>query len=77
MHAALEKVRQGFEIVINQGDQPVAVIKTVEFRGRYIDQCIELLRSRGSNALPDEDFARDVQAAIDAHRDMFDPPSWD
>jgi len=76
LHAVLEKVRKGIEIVIEQDRQPVAVIKTPRFRGREIDECIALMRSRGSHAIPDENFAKDVQAAIDAHREPLDPPSW-
>lgn len=31
----------------------------------------------GGAPIPDEDFARDVQAGIDARRDSFEPPAWD
>ena len=77
LHAVLERVRQGVEIVIEQDHRPVAVIKTPEFRGRDIDECIALLKAQGSHAIPDEDFAEDVRAAIDAHREPLNPPSWD
>jgi hypothetical protein len=33
--------------------------------------------ARGSTATVDEDFARDVEAAIAAHREPLDPPAWD
>ncbi len=31
----------------------------------------------GEAPVQDEEFARDVQAAIDARRDSFEPPVWD
>jgi hypothetical protein len=70
MHAVLE-------IVIEQDRQPVAVIKPPQFRGREIDECIALHEVPGSQAIPDEDLTNDMQAAIDAHREPRDPPSWD
>jgi antitoxin (DNA-binding transcriptional repressor) of toxin-antitoxin stability system len=77
VHAVIEKVRQGAEVVIEHDHRPVAVIKTPQFRGRDIEECIAIAKAQGSHAIPDEDFAKDVQAAIDAHRDPLDPPSWD
>jgi|GEM_PF-7073649 len=31
----------------------------------------------GYAPVPNEDFAKDVQAAVDARRDSFEPPAWD
>jgi antitoxin (DNA-binding transcriptional repressor) of toxin-antitoxin stability system len=76
-HSVLERVRQGAEVIIEQDNQPIAVIKTPELRGRDIDECIALLKAEGSQAVPDQDFANDVQAGIDENRESFDPPSWD
>lgn len=77
LHAVLQQVRDGAEVVIEQDQQPVAIIRTPQFRARDIDECIALMKARGSGAVPDQDFARDIQAAIDAHREPIDPPSWD
>jgi antitoxin (DNA-binding transcriptional repressor) of toxin-antitoxin stability system len=81
IHAVLEKVRQGEEVIIEEGYRRVAVIKPVEGPGRSIDECIALARAYeerlGYAPLPDPDFAKDVQSAIDAHLGPFDPPSWD
>ena len=49
--------------------------------GRKLSECIALARAYeakiGYAPVPDEDFARDVQAGIDARRDSFEPPAWD
>lgn len=80
-HAVLEKVRAGVEIVVEQDHRPVAVIKTPQGPGRKISECIALAKAYeeklGYAPVPDPDFAQDVQAAIDAHREPLNPPAWD
>ena len=34
------------------------------------------LEKLGYAPVPDADFAKDVQAAIDAHREPLNPPAW-
>ena len=65
LHALLAKVKQGLEIVIEQDHQPIAVLKPSG------------PRSPGRPAIPDPDFAKDVEAGIDSRRDSFEPPPWD
>jgi antitoxin (DNA-binding transcriptional repressor) of toxin-antitoxin stability system len=83
LHAALAKVQQGVEIVIEQDHRPVAVLKPSgpARPGRKLSECIALAKAYeaklGHAPVPDEDFARDVQAGIDARRDSFEPPAWD
>ena len=77
LHAVLEKVRQGVEVVIEQDHRPVAVIKTPQGPGRPIDECIALAKARGSRATLDEDFAKDLEEIINSHREPLDPPAWD
>ena len=83
LHAALAKVQQGFEIVIEQDNRPVAVLSpsAPERPGRKLSECIALAKAyeeKLSDApIPDEEFANDVQAGIDARRDFFEPPAWD
>ena len=83
LHAALARVQQGVEIVIEQDHRPVAVLKpSASTRpGRKLSECIELAKAYeaklGYAPIPDEDFARDVQAGIDGRRDSFEPPAWD
>lgn len=75
--AVLAKVRQGSEIVIEQGNRAVAVIKPSEPVGRMISEVIADLRARGSEATIDDHFARDIEEGIKAHRQPWDPPSWE
>jgi antitoxin (DNA-binding transcriptional repressor) of toxin-antitoxin stability system len=81
LHAVLEKVREGVEVIIEQDHRPVAVLKMPAGPGRPIDECIALAKAYeerlGYAPVPDSDFAKDVQAAIDAHREPLNPPSWD
>ena len=83
LHAALAKVQQGVEIVIEQDDRPVAVLRStvVVNPGRKLRESIALAEAYeaklGFAPIPDEDFAKDVQAGIDSRRDSFTPPAWD
>ncbi len=83
LHAALVKVQQGIEIVIEQDHRPVAVLKPSQSSGpgRKLSECIALAKAYeeklGRAPVADADFARDVQASIDSRRDSFEPPAWD
>ena len=81
LHGVLERVQQGLEVVIEQDHRPIAVIKTPQGPGRSIDDCITLAKAYeerlGYAPVPDPDFAKDVQAAVDAHRESLSLPSWD
>ena len=74
--AALEKVRQGLEVVVENGRQVIAVLKPAEPPRRKISECIAMLPA-DSTATIDADFANDVEAAIAAHRESLEPPAWD
>jgi antitoxin (DNA-binding transcriptional repressor) of toxin-antitoxin stability system len=74
--AALEKVRQGLEIVVEREHLPVAVLRAAEPVRRKISECIAMLPA-DSTATIDDDFAVDVDAAIAAHREALEPPAWD
>jgi len=80
-HAVLARVREGAEVVIDEGHRPVAVIREPQGPGRSIDECIaiaEAFEARlGYAPVPDEDFARDVQEGIDSHREPLDASAWD
>ena len=43
---------------------------------RSISECIALL-AEDSTATIDADFARDVAAAVESHREPLEPPAWD
>ncbi len=77
LHAVLAKVQQGVEVVIEQNHRAVAVIKPSKPAGRMISEIVADLRARGSNAVIDDDFARDIEEGIQAHRDPWNPPSWE
>ena len=74
--AVLEKVRQGTEIVIEEGYRTVAVISPVQGPGRPIDECIALAKEHSSGATLDEDFAKDLEEII-AERKALDTSAWD
>ena len=80
IHAVLAKVQEGVEVIVEQDRRPVAVIKTPKVPGRKIGECIALAKAHeeklGYKPAPDADFAKDVQAAIDAHREPLNPPAW-
>jgi antitoxin (DNA-binding transcriptional repressor) of toxin-antitoxin stability system len=73
----LAKVRQGSEIVIEENHRPIAVIKPSAPSGRPISEVIAELKVRGSQAVIDDDFARDIEAGMKAHRQPWTPPSWE
>ena len=81
IRAVLAQVQEGVEVIVEQRHRPVAVIRTPQGSGRKIAECIALAKAYeeklGYAPAPDAGFAKDVQAAIDAHREPFDPPAWD
>ena len=76
LHAVLEKVRQGVEVVVDHDCQPVAVLRASDSPRRRVSEVLALM-PKDSTATMDAGFARDIQAAIDSHREPLDPPSWD
>lgn len=77
VHDVLAKVRQGVEVVIEQDHRPIAVLKASEPArpGRKLSECIAMAEAYeaklGYAPIPDEEFAKDVLAGIDARRDSF------
>jgi len=71
------RVRQGFEVVIEQDSRSVAVLNPPQIRGRKISELIAALEASGASAVIDEDFARDVDEGIKSYREPWNPPSWD
>ena len=72
----MARVRAGAEIVIENGKRPVAVLHGAEPVRRTISECIAL-PPEDSTATIDPDFAKDVEAAIESHRELLNPPAWD
>ncbi len=72
----LARVRAGAEVVIENDARPVAVLHAVDPVRRTISECIALL-PEDSTATIDRDFAKDVAAAVESHREPLNPPAWD
>ena len=75
LHAALAKVQQGIEIVIERDHRPVAVLKSSPPFGKRISEIVADLKVRQSSAAMDDDFARDIEEGINAQRQPWTPPS--
>jgi len=73
----LARVRAGAEVVIKNGTRPVAVVRPAEPHVRLLSESLRLAREHGSTARLDENFAKDVAAGIESHREPLDPPPWD
>lgn len=76
IRSILQRVESGAEVIIERDAQPVAVLRPAEPVRRKISECIALLPA-DSSATIDPDFAKDVEAAIAAHREPLEPPAWD
>jgi antitoxin (DNA-binding transcriptional repressor) of toxin-antitoxin stability system len=72
----LARVRAGAEVVIENNASPVAVVHSPEPPRRTISECIALL-PEDSDATIDADFARDIEAAVESHREPLTPPKRD
>ena len=81
IHAVLAQVQEGVEVIVEHDHRPVAVIETPQGPGRKISECIALAKAYevklGYAPVPDADYARDVQAAVEAHREPLNPLAWD
>lgn len=75
--ALLARVRAGAEVVIKNGTRPVAVVRPAEPHVRLLSESLRLAREHGSTATLDENFAKDLEAAIESHREPLTPPTWD
>jgi antitoxin (DNA-binding transcriptional repressor) of toxin-antitoxin stability system len=76
IRSILQRVETGAEVIIERDAQPVAILRPAEPVRRKISECIALLPA-DSTATIDPEFAEDVEAAIDAHREPLEPPDWD
>jgi antitoxin (DNA-binding transcriptional repressor) of toxin-antitoxin stability system len=77
LHGVLAKVQQGVEVVIERNHRPVAIIKPPQPVGRRVSEIIADLTARGSSAVMDDEFARDIEEGIKSRRQPWEPPSWD
>ena len=80
LHAVLEKVRQGAEVIVERNHQPLAVLRAATPLRRTISDCIALAglrdKERGYSVTLDPEFAADVQQIV-RNRRPWNPSSWD
>jgi hypothetical protein len=77
LHAVLEKVQQGSEVIVEQDHRPVAIIRSPHRSGRPIVEILDEAKRRNSTVTLDEDFGKDLEEIIAAHQQPWNPPSWD
>jgi antitoxin (DNA-binding transcriptional repressor) of toxin-antitoxin stability system len=78
LHAVLEKVQQGGEVIVEREDhRPVAVISSPHRSGRPITEILREARQRNSTVTLDADFGKDLEEIIASHHQPWNPPSWD
>jgi hypothetical protein len=78
LHAVLEKVQQGSEVIVEREDHlPVAVIRSPHRSGRAIAEILRDAQESNSTVTLDEDFGKDLEEIIATHRQPWNPPSWD
>jgi antitoxin (DNA-binding transcriptional repressor) of toxin-antitoxin stability system len=68
----LDRVRSGTEIVVERNERPPAVLRAVQLPRRKLSEIMASL-SPDSTAVLDPDFAADVQAFVDSHREPLVP----
>jgi antitoxin (DNA-binding transcriptional repressor) of toxin-antitoxin stability system len=74
--SVLDRVRSGAEIVIERDSQPVAVLRPPKPKRHKLSEILASL-PEPSTATLDPEFAADVQAFIDRHREPLHQPDWD
>lgn len=77
VHGILTKVQQGIEVIVEQDQRPVAVIRAATLRGRLLSDSVALAEARGTTAVLDEGFMKDVEAGIAERAKPWQPPTWE
>jgi antitoxin (DNA-binding transcriptional repressor) of toxin-antitoxin stability system len=76
----MTRVRAGAEIIIENGERPVAVLHAAEPVRRSISECIALAKTHeeetGKAPILDPDFAEDVEHII-SRRKPWNAPAWE
>jgi antitoxin (DNA-binding transcriptional repressor) of toxin-antitoxin stability system len=68
VHAVLDRVQSGAEVIIERNAQPVAIMRAAEPRRRKLSEIAAAL-AEDSTAAVDPDFSKDVQEVINSHRE--------
>lgn len=74
IQSVLQRVREGAEVVVEEGLRTVAVISPAPSPGRPIDECIAA--ARNSSSALDEDFAAELREIL-ASRRPVDTSVWE
>jgi antitoxin (DNA-binding transcriptional repressor) of toxin-antitoxin stability system len=78
--ALIARVRAGAEIVIENGERPVAVLRAAELVRRSISECIALAKAHeeetGKAPALDPAFGEDVQDILNDRR-RWKSPAWE
>ena len=77
LHAVLEKVRQGTEVIVERDHAPVALIQPPPRAGRPLSECIALAKQHGSSVTLDDEFGKDLEEVINSHPEPLSSPEWD
>jgi antitoxin (DNA-binding transcriptional repressor) of toxin-antitoxin stability system len=77
IHAVLAKVQEGVEVIVEQDHRAVAVIKPPFSKGRLLSESIALAEARGTTAILDEGFMKDVEEGIAERSKPWHPPTWE
>jgi hypothetical protein len=77
VRAIMAKVQQGVEVVVEQDHRPVATIRTLLPKGRLLSESIALAEARGTTAIPDEGFMKDVEEGIAERSQPWNPTTWE
>ncbi len=77
VHTVLEKVQQGVEVIVEQDHRALAVIRPALPKGCLLSECIALAEARGTTAIPDEGFMKDVAEGIAERSKPWNPPAWE
>ena len=72
----LAQVRAGGEVMIEEGSVPIAVMHAPSPVKRTFAEAIALMK-KTSTVVVDDEFPQDVEAAIAAHNQPWEPPAWD
>ena len=73
----MAKVQAGNEVIIERDSRPVAVMRPLTPGPRLLSEAIALAEAHGCTATLDEGFSRDLESAVNSHREPLSPPQWD
>lgn len=77
LHAVLEEVQRGAEVVIQEGYRPIAVLRPPQPAGRSIDEIVRDAEDRNLEVTLDDEFGNDLEQIIATHRQQTWTPSSD